>query len=233
MIVQFQLEGKAESIDMLEKLLPQESPLVAESDGTWWLCLEINEDLNIRTVESSFQSILDIVNGTIRLWTGFQDRIRIRCFKYQLSNGGREGGILMHAASIKLPFTPKKLEKKTKEGTFLGSAVIDLASRDNLAAQALSILATGATEWWQLYLLLEILKKAYESNGKSKSKGWPEIYQILSKKYHRKKSDIKHLKRTINFHRHASDSSVPDPWHKTEAVNFIHTAVRNWLEESI
>lgn len=231
MRVHFLVHGETETIEMLGRMLApgQLTPLVQENDG-WRLAMEVDVAENRQVVATKFQQFLDLANGVMRLWAFGRDRLKLKGLTYQDPESGKRGGLLINAYSIVEPLAPERLFEPTLGGRPRGEATLNLARHNSGVARALSILASGGSEWWQLYILLEILRDSIGQRPERRTGSWELMFQALRGTRGESVSRLKDLKRTINYHRHASSAPPAKPWGHPEAVTFVHSAIREWLQ---
>lgn len=232
MIVEFLLRGEAESIAMLGTILApgETSPFVTDDHGHW-LAFEVDKTLPRAAVVARFQDSLALATGAMRLWANARGPVKVHTARFHDPETGRVSGVLFDAYSIVAPLKPEALTEPTPSGLPLGAAALDLAAHDPNIGKALSLLASAGSEWWQLYILLEILRDALGTRPNHRSRSWKLAFRRLSHRYGMSEARLGSLKQTMNFHRHSADQPPNEPWRLEEARAFVRTAVRDWLDD--
>lgn len=231
MILQVLIRGKPETIEMLQGILAPDNPsaFVQEKVGAW-LGFDIPGPEAIPRVVEDLNDVLDLAAGAMSLWANSHDRPRVTNICYQDPKTGRRKGKLFNAYSVVPALTPEGILHPTPAGIPYGAAVICIAQEDAAVARALSVAAADVIGWWELYILLEILRDSLAKRENRKSGSWEALFGVLSARYGKSVKRLQELKRTINYHRHFRSDLPAEPWENQEALVFVRTAVRDWID---
>ena len=232
MILHMLVRGRPESLEMLGSILAagERSPFVPHEVGGH-LSVDVDSPEEIWGAVAKVQGALDLAAGAMRIWTNSRDHPKVTNLNYRDPKTGKERGLLLNAYSIIERLKPEELAEPTPRGVPRGTAVLDLAFRDVAVAKALSVSASGATEWWELYILLEVLRDSIGRRAGRRTGSWENLFQVLASRYGKSAKRLEDLKRTINYYRHAASVLPRNPWDHQEALVFVRTAIRDWLDQ--
>ena len=231
LILQVLVRAKPKTIDMLQAIFaPADSGAFAREELGAWLAVDISGPEAIRHTVEEISNAVDLAAGAMSLWANCRDRPRVTNLYYQDPETGRWKGRLLNAYSVVAPVTPESVIEVTHNGVPRGAAVISMAQEDQAVAKALSVLAGGGSGWWELYILLEILRDSLaKREGRSRG-SWQGLFKILSERYGASIKTLHGLRQTINYHRHFHSELPAHPWEHGEAAEFIRTAIRDWID---
>lgn len=234
MIVHVRLLGSDESMVLLGHMLApgQPTPLLKDDVG-WWLTIDVPSRRSLRSSITGLQDHLDLASGVMHLWANSRDRLEVKGVSYVDPETGRSAGLLLNAYGVIAPFAPASLGRLSSGGLPLGAAALAAASTNQSVARALSVLAAGGSEWWQLYILLEILRDSLGARSGRRTGSWADAFGKLAERYSETRNRLEALKQTLNYHRHFSAELPAAPWEHSKATQFIRQAVRDWLEDQI
>lgn len=216
---------------MLQSMLaPDDSDAFAREEVGAWLAVDIPGPEAIRHVVEEIRGAVDVAAGAMSLWANCRERPRVTNLHYQDPETGRRKGMLLDAYSVVAPLAPETITEVTHNGVPRGAAVISKAQEDPAVAKALSVLATGGSGWWELYILLEILRDSLAKREHRRSGSWRGLFKALPERYGASVKSLQDLRQTINFHRHFQSELPAHPWEHSDTADFIRTAVRDWID---
>ena len=234
MVVHVRLVGTDGSMELLGQMLApgQPTPLLKDEVG-WWLLIDVPSRRALHSAITGLQDHLDLANGAMHLWANSRDRLEVKGVSYVDPETGRSSGLLLNAYSVVAPFAPAALARPSSTGLPLGAAALAAAATNQGVARALSVLAAGGSEWWQLYILLEILRDSLGERRGRRTGSWAEAFRKLAERYGETGDRLESLKQTVNYHRHFSADLPELPWEHSKAAQFIRQAVRDWIEDQL
>ena len=231
MILQILIRAKPETIEMLQSMLAPDNPgAFAQEELGAWVAFDIPGPEAITRVVDELRDSVDLAAGAMSLWANCRDRPRVTNLYYQDPKTAKQKGMLFNTYSVVAPLTPESIVEPRSGSLPHGAAVLGMAQQDAAVARALSASASGATEWWELYILFEILRDALAKRENRKSGSWEALFELLSVRYGEPVKRLRDLKQTINYHRHFHSELPARPWEHIEAAQFIQTAVRDWID---
>lgn len=234
MLLQVLVRAKPATIEMLQNILaPGNSSAFAPEDVGAWLTLDISGPEEIFVAIEELRDSLDLAAGAMSLWANCRDRPSVTNLQYRDPETGSQKGMLLDAYSVVAPLTPDAILDVTDGSLPRGAAVVGLAQKNPAVARALSVSVAGASQWWELYVLLEILRDSLGSREDWKNGSWKRLFEVLAARYRVSVKSLEDLRQTINYHRHFHSAFPARPWEHRDAVEFVRTAVREWIDDLV
>lgn len=224
-----EISAPCESVDPLNALLSGRGHAEIDQHGTVTLRLfDLNVINGVQNVDRAATAFLTPVYQLLNIASNIAQPIRPTRIHCEAPNHAGCGGFY---AGLQFLVRSTSRESAAESEGFVsacGPSLIQLSSSNRRVAEVLAAFGAEDPDWGALYVVLEAISRSLRDDEEISGSEWQPIVAAgwLSS------AEMKRLKQTANYHRHAvgSDASLPKrPFTLDEARSKVRSVVRRWL----